>query len=232
MKEMERQRRSQASNVLPVLRTKAEARQYYDRISTIYDYMTGAFERRFAERALERLSIKEGESVLEIGFGSGYCLKRIAVSTDVTGKAHGIDISTGMLNVTRRKLIKSGLLDRVQLCCGDGSNLPYVDSAFDAAFMSYTLELFDTDDIPRVLEEVMRVLKPGGRLGVAGMSKENGKSTMLRLYEWAHKKWPKYIDCRPIYIEQSLRVTGYEIRSREKVKLFGLPNEIVVAVKA
>jgi ubiquinone/menaquinone biosynthesis C-methylase UbiE len=229
---MEKQYQSKASNILPVLRTKAEARDYYDRISKIYDYMTGAFERRFAERALKRLSIKEGESVLEIGFGSGNCLKRVAVSIGSTGKAHGIDISAGMLNVTRSKLAKSRLLDRVQLYSGDASNLPYGDSTFDAAFMSYTLELFNTDEIPRVLEEVLRVLKPKGRLGVAGMSKENGKSTMLRVYEWAHRKWPKYVDCRPIYVEQSLRNAGYEIRSREKAKLFGLPNEIVIAVKA
>ena len=47
----------------------------------------------------------------------------------------------------------------------------------------------------------------------------------------AHRKWPKYIDCRPIYLEQSLRDSGYEIRKKEKAKLFGLPLEIVVAIK-
>jgi ubiquinone/menaquinone biosynthesis C-methylase UbiE len=97
--------------------------------------------------------------------------------------------------------------------------------------MSFTLELFDTPEIPSLLEEVRRVLKPGGRIGVASMSKENGESLLLRLYEWAHRKWPKYVDCRPIYLEQSLRDARYEIRKKEKVKFFGLPGEIVVAVK-
>jgi demethylmenaquinone methyltransferase/2-methoxy-6-polyprenyl-1,4-benzoquinol methylase len=63
------------------------------------------------------------------------------------------------------------------------------------------------------------------------MSKKNGESLLLRLYEWAHRKWPKYIDCRPIYLEQSLRDAGYEISEKEKVKLFGLPVEVVVAIK-
>lgn len=45
-----------------------------------------------------------------------------------------------------------------------------------------------------------------------------------------HNKWPKYVDCRPIYMEQSLREAGYTIKSTEKVRLFRLPGEIVVAV--
>jgi demethylmenaquinone methyltransferase/2-methoxy-6-polyprenyl-1,4-benzoquinol methylase len=136
-----------------------------------------------------------------------------------------------MLEVTRKKLDRARLVDRVELYCGDASSLPYGDNTFDAVFMSFTLELFDTPEIPSLLEEVKRVLKPGGRIGVASMSKENGDSLSLRLYEWAHKKWPKYIDCRPIYLEQSLRDAGYEIRKKEKVKLFGLLGEIVVAMK-
>ena len=97
--------------------------------------------------------------------------------------------------------------------------------------MCFTIELFDTPEIPMLLRELKRDLKSGGRIAVASMSKENGESLLLRLYEWAHKKWPKYVDCRPIYLEQSLRDAGYEVRKKDKVKLFGLPGEIVVAVK-
>ena len=222
---------SKASDILPVPRTKEEAKRFYDRLSSIYDRLTRVFERKFAELALGHLSLEEGEIVLEIGFGSGYCLQRIAESVGEPGKAHGVDISSGMLAVTRRRLDKAGLMGRVQLFHGDAAKLPYSDNTFDAAFMSYTLELFDTGEIPRVLEEVKRVLKLGGRLAVASLSRENGESTLLRLYEWSHKRWPKYIDCRPIYVEQSLRNAGYEITKKEKVKLFGLPGEIVVAVK-
>lgn len=219
------------TRVLPVPRTKGEAKQFYDRISRFYDFFTVVFERKYAEMGLETLSVKKGETVLEIGFGSGYCLKRIARSVGQNGKAHGIDISTGMLGVTRRRLEKAGLADRVELYCGDAVSLPYDDNTFDAVFMSFTLELFDTPEIPKVLDEIKRVLKPWGRLSVAGMSKENGESVLLRLYEWVHEKWPKYVDCRPIYVEQSLRDAGYRINNREKVRLFGLPGEVVIAGK-
>ena len=229
---MKEERRPEAREILPVDRTKAEARYYYDRISGIYEYLTRAFERKLAEMALDRLSVEDGVTVLEIGFGSGYCLQRIARSVGEGGRVYGIDISSGMIAVTRRKLDNAGLKGRVHLMQGDAENLPYSDSAFNAVFMSYTLELFDTPEIPRVLEEVQRVLRPGGRLAVASLSRENGGSAMLRLYEWAHTRWPKHADCRPIYVEQSLSDAGFKIEKKEIVKKYGLPNEIVVAVKS
>jgi demethylmenaquinone methyltransferase/2-methoxy-6-polyprenyl-1,4-benzoquinol methylase len=134
-----------------------------------------------------------------------------------------------MLEITRERLEKEGLADRVELCCGDAMSMPYENKMFDAVFMSFALELFDTPEIPAVLKEIKRVLKPNGRLGVVSMSKENGDSMLLKVYEWLHKNFPKYADCRPIYVEQSIKDAGYSIKSKEKIKLFGVPGEIVVA---
>jgi len=227
---MKQKSESQASEVLPVARSKEEAGQFYDRISRFYDYLSAVFERKYAEMALERLSVQEGERVLEIGFGSGHCLKRIAQSVGQRGKVYGIDISSGMLAVTRRRLEKAPVTGRVDLCCGDATSLPYGDNTFDAVFMSFVLELFDTPEIPRVLEEAKRVLTAGGRLGLVSMSKEDGGSMLLKLYEWAHRKWPNFFDCRPIYVKLSLVDAGYKIQSVQKVGLMGLPLEIAVAV--
>ncbi len=228
---MQQKHELQASAILPVSRSKEEAKYFYDRISRFYDYLSGAFERKYTEMALGQLSLQEGETVLEIGFGTGHSLKKIARSIGQKGKAYGIDISSGMLAVARRKLEKAGLRGNVELCCGDATNLPYADNTFDAAFMSFTLELFDTPEIPGVLEEVRRVLRPAGRLGVVSISREDGGSRLLRLYEWIHQKWPKYVDCRPIYVESSLLDAGCKIQSKQKVRLMGLPREIVIAVK-
>jgi len=228
---MKYESKPQTSSILPVPRTKEEAKRFYDQISRFYDYLTGKFEREYAEKALDLLSIEKGEAVLEIGFGTGHCLRRIAECIGQMGKAYGIDISSGMLEVTKRRLEKAGLTNRVELCCGDAVSLPYRDCIFDVVFMSFTLELFDTPEIPKVLCEIKRVLKPGGRLGVASMSKEDGESILLRLYEWIHMKWPKYVDCRPIYVEQSLENVGYEIKDKEKFRFFGLPGDTIVGLK-
>lgn len=214
-----------------VNRSKDDARTYYNRISAIYGWLGGIFERRPAQKALSYLSIENGETVLEIGFGTGHCLQQIALSVGNTGKAYGIDISDGMLQVTKKKLEKVGLMDRVELYHGDASKLPFMDETFDAVFMSFTLELFDTPEIPLLLDEVRRILKAGGRLGITSLSRAKGNSIALRMYEWIHRKWPKYVDCRPIYLEKSLRKVGYVVQSKEMFSLLLLPVEIVVATK-
>ncbi len=218
-----------SNKILRVYRTKEEAKASYDRISRFYDYFAGPFEKKFRDRALEQSDVKEGETVLEVGFGTGHCLEEIAKRVGKNGKAYGIDISSGMLEITRERLEKEGLADRVELYCGDAMSMPYENKMFDAVFMSFALELFDTPEIPAALKEIKRVLKPNGRLGVVSMSKENGDSILLKLYEWLHKNFPKYADCRPIYVEQSIKDAGYSIKSKEKIKLFGLPGEIIVA---
>jgi demethylmenaquinone methyltransferase/2-methoxy-6-polyprenyl-1,4-benzoquinol methylase len=223
--------RSGTPDILPVPRSSRDARRYYDRLSRVYDCLTAAYEKKLADRCLDRLAIQAGENVLEIGFGSGHCLTRIAVSVGGDGRAHGLDISSGMLRSARAKLRRSGLLSRAQLYCGDAVHMPFAEGSFDAVFMSYTLELFDTPDIPRVLARVKTALKPGGRLAVASMSKANGMNGVLRLYEWGHRRWPTFLDCRPIYPRRSLEEAGFDVAACEEARAFGFPTEIVLAYK-
>jgi ubiquinone/menaquinone biosynthesis C-methylase UbiE len=224
--------KSKARGVLPVSRTKEEARQAYDRISKFYDYTLGLLGRKYVKTALEHLSVIEGETVLEIGFGTGHCLKWIAELVGPAGRVYGIDISPAMIEKTKKRLEKGGPANRVDLCCGDATCLPFGESAFDAVFMSFALEVFDTPEIPKVLAQIEKVLKPDGRLGIVDMSKENGKSLFLKTYEWIHNKCPKYLGSRPIYAEQCLTDAGYQIRNKERIRIFRLPAEIIVATKA
>ena len=224
--------KSQARDILPAPRTKEEAKEYYDRFSKFYDYTLGPLGRKYSGMALERLSVVEGETVLEIGFGTGHFLKQIAKLVGSTGKAYGIDISPAMLGKTKKRLEKEGLANRTELCCGDATYLPFDERTFDAVFMSFTLEVFDTPEIHGVLAQIKKVLKPGGRLGIVDMSKENGNTIFLKVYEWLHKKCPKYFGSRPIYAEQCLINAGYQIKNKEKIKIFRLPAEIIVAIKA
>ncbi len=221
-----------AETIQRVPRTRREAKQLYDHISTFYGPITQPFEGSCTDRGLEVLAIREGEAVLEIGFGPGHALRRIAEQVGEAGKAYGLDISWGMVKLAMKRLVRCGLEGRVNVCCGDALRLPYRSSVFDAAFMSFTLELFDTPDIPVVLGEIKRVLRPKGRLSVASMSKEGQGNALLKLYEWAHDKWPRYFDCRPIFAERSLRRAGYTIAHAERVDIFGSPVEIVVAKKS
>jgi ubiquinone/menaquinone biosynthesis C-methylase UbiE len=224
--------KSKAWDVLPVSRTGKEAKQAYDRMSKFYDYTLGLLGRKYSKMALDRLSVVGGETVLEIGIGTGHCLRWIAELVGPAGRVYGIDISPGMIQKTKTRLKKHGPTNRAELCCGDATCLPFGGSVFDAVFMSFTLEVFDTPEIPKVLVQINKVLRSDGRLGIVDMSKGNGKSVFLKAYEWIHNKCPKYLGSRPIYAEQCLIDAGYQIKSKKKIRIFRLPAEIIVAIKA
>ena len=219
------------SNILPVSRSKTEAKDAYNKISKFYDYTEGIFEKKYTDMALKYLDIKQGEIVLEIGFGTGNALIKMAEYVGNIGTVYGIDISPKMVEIANRKIKNKLLSDRIKLTCGDAIRLPYPDEKFNVVFISFTLELFDTPEIPVILQEVRRVLIQNGRLGLVSLSKENGSSLFLRLYEWAHIKFPKYIDCRPIFASHSIKVAGFNIQDKKKTKIFLAPLEIVIGIR-
>ena len=214
-----------------VFQSKAETKAFYDKISHVYDLLAEHSEGPVRRAGLEKLDAQPGEKVLEIGFGTGHSLVSLAQSVGSTGKVFGLDLSERMLDVARDNLHKAGLADRVELTSGDAVQLPYPPDLLDAIFMSFTLELFDTPEIPKVLAECQRVLRRGGRIVVVGVSKEGEGGVILHAFEWCHRHFPNLVDCRPIFVRQSLEAAGFRIESTER-KMMWVPVEVVLGVKA
>ncbi|RIK30756.1 MAG: 2-heptaprenyl-1,4-naphthoquinone methyltransferase [Anaerolineae bacterium] len=216
-----------------VNRSKEDARASYNRLSRWYDVIAGSTEKKYRDWGLQKLSAQPGERILEIGFGTGHCLVALAKAVGSEGRVLGVDISDGMLAIARERLQKEELSERVELHLGDAANLNFIEAgSLDGVFMSFTLELFDNPEIPRVLQECQRMLRNGGRLAVVSMTKTNPPGLAVRMYEWFHDHMPNYADCRPIFARQAIEQSGFAIQDVDGSSMWGLPVEIVLGKEA
>ncbi|MHB1415739.1 MAG: class I SAM-dependent methyltransferase, partial [Chloroflexota bacterium] len=172
-----------------------------------------------------------GETVLEIGFGTGRAIIDLARAVGEAGRVVGVEVSRGMAEVARGRVAESGLASRVSLLLGDARQLPFSAESLDAIFMSFTLELFSPEDMVSVLGECRRCLRSGGRLSVVTMAKTAQPSAIQRAYEWAHEAFPRYIDCRPIDVRQAVQGAGLAVGDTFRKSMWGLAVEILLASK-
>ena len=215
--------------VLRVLQAKSETKAFYNKIAHVYDLLAEHSERPMREAGLKMLAAAPGERVLEIGFGTGHILVELAKAVGPTGKVFGIDLSENMLAQAKDLLERENLGERASLECCDAEKLPYSDGSMDGVFMCFTLELFDTPDIPKVLAECKRVLRPAGRIVVVAVSKEGKEGFILHAFEWTHRHFPNLMDCRPIYARRALEATGFVIEDSLTESMW-VPVEIVRAM--
>ncbi len=216
--------------VLRVLQSKSEIQAFYDKISRVYDLMAEHSEAPVRMAGIELLGVTPGEHVLEIGFGTGHCLVELARRVGPEGKVQGVDLSSGMMAQAEALLREEDLEGSVDILCADAVSLPNDAESMDAVFISFTLELFDTPEIPLVLAECKRVLKPGGRIVVVAMSKEGGNGLMVGAFEWTHRHFPNYLDCRPIFAGHAVEAAGFRIGVRRKMDMW-VPVDLVLGYK-
>jgi ubiquinone/menaquinone biosynthesis C-methylase UbiE len=223
-------KRREKETVLRVTQSRNQVKAYYNKISRFYDFLSDRSEAPMRKAGLNLLGACTGEQILEIGFGTGHILIALGKAVGPQGKVFGVDLSDRMVKLAKELVTNSGLQDRIQLRCGDAAQLPYPANSMDAIFMSFILELFDTPEIPKVLSECRRILRAEGRMVVVGMSKEGHREPLVGVFEWTHRHFPNFLDCRPIYVRQALEDSGFIIRKILKKHMW-IPVEIVLAVK-
>ncbi|MBI2901401.1 MAG: methyltransferase domain-containing protein [Planctomycetes bacterium] len=135
--------------------TLREVRRLYDRRAPYYDALVDALslgrDGGYRRRAVEALDVSAGHRVLDVGCGTGRnfpLLPRGAV---------GVDPSRGILRVARRRVRR--------LAMAAACALPFPDACFDRVLCTYVLTT--VPEWPRALDEMARLLAPGGRIVVA-----------------------------------------------------------------
>ena len=117
------------------------------------------------QAAMNQAGICNGMKVLEVATGSGEMLRRL-VRVNPDGLTCGVDLSPNMAARTqkhaRRMISGSG----AHCQAVDARRMPFRDGTFDAVVCCYLLELMADEDIVRTLEEIRRVLRPGGKFSL------------------------------------------------------------------
>lgn len=144
--------------------------------------ITGEFDTRAYDKMMRRMRdrgwletgfiIKEGVTsglALEVGPGPGYLGLEWLKKTSGT-LLDGLDISEDMLALARRNAAEYGLTDRVDYVGGDARKIPFEDGHFDAAFTNGSLHEWSHPE--EILNEIYRVLKPGGKYVVSDLRRD------------------------------------------------------------
>ncbi len=205
----------------------------YNYASSFYGPLIAPFERKPRMRGLELANIRPWDIVLEVAVGPGATFLEILKKVERTKTVYGVDLSPKMLAKTRQVTRKAGYTN-IDLQEANACQLPFPDNMFDVLYNSYMFDLTPLKEIPVILAEFKRVLKPGGRLVLVNMSKQDGSriTGFERLYMRLPARWVPYLfgGCRPVLMENALREAGFGEIKREFMRHI-MPSEIVLARK-
>ncbi len=148
--------------------------------SLVMSRMLDRGNRKIADSTLELLQLEPGHQVLEIGFGGGYALSRLAERLSA-GVATGVDVSPEMVARARSRFARQIDSGRLRIQVGDACRLPFPDAAFDRVFTVNTIYFWR--EVMAGLGEIRRVLKPDGLAAISIRSKERMQRSALTRYD-------------------------------------------------
>ena len=162
---------------------KEQVAKMFDNISHRYDFLNHflslGIDKLWRKKAIEMLRDSSPQVILDVATGTGdFALQAMSLKPQ---HISGIDISEGMLEVGRRKIRAKNLQDTIDLKTGDSENIPFPENKFDAVTVAFGVRNFE--NLEKGLEEIHRVLRPGGKLIILEFSRPRG-FPMKQLYNF------------------------------------------------
>lgn len=165
---------------------KEQVAKMFDNISHRYDFLNHflslGIDKGWRKKAINILKPLQPKQLLDVATGTGdFAIEALKLNPI---KVTGVDISAGMLEMGRKKLVHRGLADKIELLQGDSENLPFTNQYFDAVTVAFGVRNFE--NLEKGLQEINRVLKPGGMIVVLEFSRPR-KFPFKTLYNFYFK---------------------------------------------
>jgi demethylmenaquinone methyltransferase/2-methoxy-6-polyprenyl-1,4-benzoquinol methylase len=155
-----------SKNVTPykdsALSKKEQVASMFDTISGNYDNLNRVIsfgiDVKWRQKVLKMVAETNPKNILDIATGTGDLA--ILMANTKAEKIIGLDISSGMLEVGKQKILNKNLDKRIEMVLGDSENMPFDDNYFDAITVAFGVRNFE--NLEKGLAEILRVLKPSG----------------------------------------------------------------------
>jgi len=155
-----------------------EIADYYDEMNEI---MTMGMIKGWHNFMMKRAGDLKGKRCLDVGTGTGEIAFLLAERAGNDGEVTGVDITPRMLELAEKKMASLNIPKEVRFVVGDALALDLGDGSFDVVTSGYMLR--NVTDIQKAIDEMYRVLRPGGRVVVAELAKPKNR-VIRRFYEF------------------------------------------------
>ena len=152
---------------------KQQVSKMFDNIAKHYDFLNHflslGIDKVWRRKMIAELKDVQPLLILDVATGTGDVAINTIKQLNITGlHIIGLDISPEMLNIGKKKIVTEGMSGTIDMIVGDSENLPFENNKFDAITVAYGVRNFE--NLERGLSEMLRVLKPKGKLVVLEFS--------------------------------------------------------------
>ena len=150
---------------------KEQVANMFNAIAHRYDFLNQllslGIHKGWRKKSIQLLQSKQPKTILDIATGTAdFAIEAMRLNPE---KVTGVDISSGMLELGRKKIEKLGLQTKIELKLADSENLPFEDNTFDAITVGFGVRNFE--NLEKGIRDMHRVLKPGGKMIILEFSK-------------------------------------------------------------